>query len=138
MYWLQLSRSVPKGAAKEWSQHAGQAAVIHPLFRLQGHYDPVAAVSMLPHPGQLLSCDHSGLLIFWDYVTQKAMRKFQHGCALLCLAPRADKQEEILLGTRNGDILRLPSSSPLLVRRPACPFALTPERSEEKGAQAPC
>lgn len=98
-----------------WLLHAGTAAVLQPLFTLQGHYDPVSAVSMLPHPGQLLSCDLRGLLISWDYVAQRAKRKFQHSCGLLCLAPRADKIEEILIGTSDGDILRLPfaASSPV-------------------------
>jgi WD40 repeat protein len=99
--------------------HVGKAAVLQPLFSLQGHYEPIAAIAMLPHPGQLLSSDHSGLLIFWDYVTQKATRKFQHSCTLLCLAPRADKPEEILLGTSEGDILRLPAAGTGPVRSTA-------------------
>jgi hypothetical protein len=94
---------------------AGQASLLHPLFSLHGHHDPLAAMAMLPIPGQLLSSDHGGLLIFWDYVTQTAVRRFQHNSPLLCLSPRADR-EEILVGTSVGNILRVPMQHTAPVR----------------------
>jgi WD40 repeat protein len=81
-----------------------------PLFKLQGHYETVTGLAVLAETGELISCSEDGSLIFWDYVSREAARKVQHKEALLCLAPRSDRSE-VLVGSREGNILRFPLHS---------------------------
>ena len=89
------------------SVHAGAAHCSAPLFRLAAHSGPVAALAVLPDSGALVSGGPDGRLAFWDYVSQKRVHAVQHEDAMACLAPRADRAE-VLVGTRQGNVLRFP------------------------------
>ena len=73
-----------------------------------GHTSAVTAITVLPHSGNIVSCDHDGNLYIWDYATGNVVRKFKHSEQLSCLELRYDLNE-ILVGTLQHHILRFPA-----------------------------
>ena len=73
-----------------------------------GHASAVTAITVLPHSGNIVSCDHDGNLLIWDYATGNVVRNFKHSEQLSCLELRYDLNE-ILVGTLQHHILRFPA-----------------------------
>ena len=50
----------------------------------------MTAITVLPHSGNIVSCDYDGNLLIWDYATGSVVRKFKHSEQLSCLELRYD------------------------------------------------
>lgn len=78
------------------------------LKTLEGHKGTVTALKVLTSSGHLVSCSIDGCVMLWDYITGDIILQHRHKEELLCLALRCDA-DEIITGTRQGNILRFPA-----------------------------
>ncbi|GMH37101.1 hypothetical protein BSKO_04974 [Bryopsis sp. KO-2023] len=78
------------------------------LKTLQGHKGTVTGLVILKASGHLVSCSVDGFVMVWDYVSGDMIRRHHHDEEVLCIALRYDV-DEIMVGTRQSNILRLPA-----------------------------
>ncbi|CAD7702679.1 unnamed protein product [Ostreobium quekettii] len=79
------------------------------------HTGTVTGLAVSQLSGHLLSCASDGLVLFWDYVAGKVVRKIEHRDELSCMALRPDVSE-VLVGTRSNNVLRFPAGEAVRVK----------------------
>ena len=67
---------------------AGVRHAQSPLFALVEHTGAVTGLQLLPQQGLLASCSTAGELLFWDYVAQRCVHRWDHRDSFLSLALR--------------------------------------------------
>lgn len=82
------------------------------LKTLEGHKGTITGLDVLASSGHLVSCSIEGSIMVWDYITGDIILQHKHKEELLCMALRYDV-DEIITGTRQGNILRFPAGEPV-------------------------